>query len=176
MHPRPHHFAALSASLLLAACASPGDYPSLARRDAERFPQTAEPVARRPAGPVPAQSVAGPALRAQLHGLEERARTAHARFLRERSRAIALVAAGAGAARGSESWSVATIALSGLESARSDTMVALADLDSLLAADRVAHPNEQSGDGYAIAASRENVIALVGEEDRILAGLAARLN
>lgn len=175
MHPRPHLFAALCASLLVGACATPGYYPSLARRDAERFPQTAEPVAM-PATPAPGQAVPDAALVDRLRTLEQRAQSAHARFLRERGRAATLVAAGAGTGRGSESWSVATVALSSLESARSETMIALADLDSLLAADRVAHPNEQSGDGVAIAASRENVIALVAEEDRVLAGLAARLN
>lgn len=172
---RPRLFAALCTSLLAGACASPGDYPSLARRDAERFPQTAEPVAM-PAPTAPGQALPDPALVAQLGRLEDRARTAHAQFLRERTRTTALVAAGAGSARGSESWSVATVALSSLESARSETMIALADLDSLLAADRVAHPNEQSGDGVAIAASREKVIQLVAEEDRVLAGLASRLN
>lgn len=165
---------AVSASLLLSACASPGDYPSLARRDAERIAGSAEPATPEPVAPAPAAPDAG--LLARLEAIEARARTADARLRQQRPRAETLVAAASGAARGSESWSVATVALSGLESARSDAMLALAEVDALHAAERVARPNEQSGDGLAIAASRGRVLEIVAGQDGIIAALAARMN
>lgn len=153
--------------LLLAACASTGDYPSLSVRDAERAKGSAEPVA---SPPVPIAQTVPPdaSLVERLARLVAQAESAHGRFMGQRASAEVLVGTARDAAVASESWSVATIALAGLESARSDTMIALTELDGLLAADRVAHYNEQSGDGQAIAASREKVLALVAEEDQTL--------
>lgn len=166
---------ALSAALLLTACASPGDYPSLARRDAERIAGSAEPATPIPATPPPpAAPDAG--LLARLEAIEARARAADLRLRQQRPRAELLVAAASGAAPGSESWSVATVALSGLESARSDAMLALADIDALHAVERLAHPNEQSGDGLAIAAARDRVLENVAAQDGVIAALAARMN
>ena len=77
---------------------------------------------------------------------------------------------------GSEAWSVAQVALASLEAARSDAMIALADLDSLYVAAKIeAVPTEGSGDVDAIGAARDDVIALVGEEDEALASLRGRL-
>ena len=165
---------ALCASLLLPACSSPGDYPSLARRDAERIAGSVEPAAPEPRPPVPAAAPDG-GLLVRLEGIEARARTADVRLRQQRPRAETLIAAASGAARGSESWSVATVALSGLESARSDAMLALAEVDALHAAERVAHPNEQSGDGLAITASRARVLEIVAAQDSVIAALAARM-
>lgn len=166
---------ALSSVLLLSACAAPGDYPSLARRDAERIAGSAEPATPEPVAPaLPASPDAG--LLARLEGIEARARAADARLREQRARAESLVAAASGAARGSESWSVATVALSGLESARSDAMLALAELDALHAAERLTSPNEESGDGLAIAASRGRVLEIVAAQDGVIAALAARMN
>ena len=61
--------------------------------------------------------------------------------------------------------------LAGLESARSDAMIALADLDALFAGSRI---NGTGGAG-AIAASRDEVSALVAEQDRIVATLSRHL-
>ena len=165
---------ALCASLLLSACASPGEYPSLARRDAERIGGSAEPATPEPQMPsVPADPDAG--LLARLEAIEVRARAADARLRQQHPRAESLVTAASGAAPGSEAWSVATVALSGLESARSDAMLALAEVDGLHAAERVAQPNEQSGDGLAIAALRGRVLEIVTAQDSLIAALAARM-
>ncbi|HMO67153.1 MAG TPA: hypothetical protein PKE25_00535, partial [Novosphingobium sp.] len=162
---------AVCASLLLTACTAPGDYPSLARRDAERIGSPAQPAPAQPARPVAADA----AVVARLEAIEARAQAADARLRQQRARAESLVSAARGAAPGSEAWSVATVALSGLESARSDAMLALADVDALHATERLAHPNEQSGDGLAIAASRERVLAIVAAQDAVIAALAARM-
>jgi hypothetical protein len=70
----------------------------------------------------------------------------------------------------SESWSVATVAMADLESARSEAMVVLADLDGLWAAARVA-----ATPADAILEARARVIELVGTEDAVLLTLRGRL-
>lgn len=160
--------ALIAASLLatLAACAADTkNYPSLARRAVERG-TAAAPV---PA-PSPAPQPPSPELTSRLASLVEQAREAHGRFESRQARAGQTVASGSGAARGSEGWAVATIAVSELESARSAAMIALADLDQLYAAARI-----EGSDSAAIAAARDQVSGWIGEEDRVLASLRGRL-
>lgn len=168
--------AALAAFALIGGCASDQkNYPSLARRPAERIandPAQAMPTT----APLPAPIPAPAQLAARLDTLVADARAAHERFRTRQARAEQLVAAASGAAVASESWAVATVALADLESARSDAMVALADLDALLAADRVEHAITGGGSAPDIAAARDKVIALVGEEDAVLANLRGRMD
>jgi hypothetical protein len=110
------------------------------------------------------------ALIERIAALEAKARSAHERFVARSGPARSLVAAAAGAPVASESWSVATIALSELEAARSEAMIALADLDALHARAVV-----DGTDSPVITKAREAVLALVGEEDRVLGGLQGRL-
>jgi hypothetical protein len=68
------------------------------------------------------------------------------------------------------------VALSDLESARSDAMLALAELDELYASEVIAA--SQTGDQTktsAIAGARDQVTALIGEEDGVLAQLRGRM-
>ncbi len=161
--------AATALALLLSACATPdGAFPSLARRDAERVAGTINPPVVTPIAPSP--EAADPALAARLDQIEARARAGHARFQSRESRARRLVSAARGAAVASESWSVATVAVAELEAARSQVMIALADLDALYTAKRVA------GEAAApIALVRERVTALVMQEDAVLADLGNTL-
>jgi hypothetical protein len=99
------------------------------------------------------------------------AQAAQGRFAAARERTERLVAAGAGSTPGSETWAVASVALAGLESSRSDAMIALADLDALHTEARV---NNTGGAG-AIATARDEVASLIGEQDRILTTLRTRL-
>jgi hypothetical protein len=157
---------AVSASLLLSACARDrGEYPSLARRPAERVSGTAPVVTPPPEAPQPPAEVTG-----QLDGLVAKARAADAKFRAAAPRARSLVSAAAGAAVASESWSVATVALADLESQRSQAMIALADLDALYAAEGI-----KQSDTRAIAAARDAVIAIVAGEDEVLNDLKGRL-
>ena len=153
--------------LFVTACATGKDeYPSLARRDAERI--TTSPPAD---AATPQPVVVTPPnleLAARLDRLVDQARAAHGRFASRRPRAEQAV--GGGASTGSERWAVATVALAELESARSEAMVALADLDELFAAERTANH-----DTAQIAAARDQVIAWIGEEDRVLEVLRRRL-
>lgn len=153
-------------TLGLSACTGDqGEFPSLARRPAERL-NTPAPLPQ--LAPTPAEP--DKALLERIAALKTQATTAHERFAARSGSARGLVAAAAGAPVASEAWSVATIALSELEAARSEAMVALADLDALYA--RAVVDGTASD---ALAASREAVVALVAEEDQVLADLNGRL-
>jgi hypothetical protein len=160
---------AAAASLLsLAACASnTTEYPSLARRDVERAAASPAPA------PAPSESppAADPALAETLPRAIAAARAAQQRFTDAQGGAERAVAAGAGTQPGSESWAVASIALAGLETARSEAMIALADLDALYAEARV----KGAGGQDQIIAARTTVSAIIGEQDQVIAALHGRL-
>ena len=164
----------LAAALIvtLAACsADTTSYPSLARRPAERAVDSPAPPS-----PVPVATAPDSRLPARLAALVEQAREAHNHFSARRESAERTVASGNGSAPGSDSWATANVALADLESARSEAMIALADLDELFAAARTGSgAPASSGDWATIAAARDQVTALIGEEDRILADLRGRL-
>lgn len=150
-----------AASVSLAACASDvGKYPSLARRPAERISGSFQPA------PPPVAQPPGPEVLGKLDGLVSRARSADARFGELASGARAQIRAASGAPVASESWAAATIALSGLESSRSEAMIALADLDALYAQEQIA-----GSDTTAIEFARSQVLAIVAEQDAVLADL-----
>lgn len=162
--------AALLVSGLLSGCAADyQNYPSLARRPAERVTGVAEvappTVAPQPPAPPPSADLV-----ARLGQLADQAQAAHREFASRQGRAAQLVAAAGGASVGSETWAQASVALADLESSRSQAMIALADLDELYAAERVA-----GGDAATIAATRDRVIGWIGEEDQVLAGLRGRM-
>lgn len=164
-------FLALFPALLLCACASTGTYPSLERRPGERITGTAEPAPAE-TRPAPDPAAVSGDLKARLAALVERARAAHATFMTKRPRAETLAV---GAPRGSEGWAVATVAVSELESARSNVMIALADLDAMHVAERTANPNAVTNEAAAISEARDTVMALVASEDEVLARLRGRV-
>lgn len=136
--------------MILAGCASAsGDYPSLGVRDAERrtgvmAPAEPEPVAQ--LSPEAAESVAA---------LVARARAANADYLAKLPAARSAVRAASGAALGSEGWAVASVAIAALETERSRTMIALADLDRLYVAVAI-----EGGAMELLAAAQSEVAAL----------------
>jgi len=161
---------AVAATLLIAGCAADTtNYPSLARRPAERVTGSADVVAAEPALPQP-PAPPSPELSARLDQLTRQAEEAHRAFLANRARTEQLVGAARGTGVASEGWSVATVALADLEASRSRAMVALADLDSLYAAEQV-----NGGAVNAVGAARDQVIAWVGQEDAVLAELRGRI-
>ena len=165
--------AILIALAFTTACASTGDgrFPSLATRPGERVSGTLEPA---PAPPLPPATAA---TGSRVAALREQALAAHRTFAERRSSAESLSNAARGAAPGTEAWSVAQVALADLEAARSQAMVALADLDALYVAaqDAAVSSGGESGDLAAVAAARDEVIRLIGEEDATLAALRGRL-
>ena len=162
---------AAPAALALASCAAPGDYPSLAKRPAERAASAPDPE------PSPTGTPAAPdaALRARIARAVSEAEAAHARFGATRGRAEARVAAARGAPVASENWSLAAVALAELEAARTQAMIAMAALDAMLADDRLANYGAEGPDSDAIAAGHDRVARLIGEEDRALAALRGQL-
>ncbi len=155
-------------ALLLAGCASDrNEYPSLARRPAERITANFDT----PSAPVEVVRPAPPAVVTdRLGGLVGAASAADAKFTAREARARSVVGAGAGAKVGSESWATASIAIAELEAARAEAMLALADLDTLF--------NDTSVKGeepQAIGAARDKVIGIIARQDRVLAELRNRL-
>ena len=158
----------LTAMLLLGACATDkGQYPSLARRPAERLTATfdAPPAPSLVVLPAPSAAVTG-----QLGPLVGAAQAADAKFRRREPRARSLVGSSGGAKIGSESWGTATIAVAELEAARAEAMLALSDLDMLYNDTRV-----RGEDPGAIGAARDTVTGLISRQDQVLGELRSRL-
>ena len=152
---------------LLAACATPeGEYPSLAIRDAERVSGTFDPAPPTPyvPPPTPAQVLG------RLEQLAADAASAHRAFLAEAPTARNAVAAASGAEPGSDGWARASVALAGLESARSRAMIALSDLDRLMVDAAI-----EGDELQRIVAVRDQVIAQVDEQNAVIGGLARSL-
>lgn len=159
-------------SILTAACAAAGDYPSLAVRDVERVRGSAAPAAGEQAVP-PAPPPASADLTTRLDGLVAMARAADERFQANRGAAERAVSA-AGSVP-ADSWSTASVALARLETARSSAMVALADLDTLYVDARDAAPLEETPSMAAIAAARGEVEGWVSAQNAVIERLAGRL-
>ncbi|MFM6831215.1 MAG: hypothetical protein ACKOVA_12925 [Novosphingobium sp.] len=160
-----------SSVLLVGGCAPRSDFPSLARRPAEDVYAAARGPQPTPA-PQPGVSEGLPERLAALRAI---AREAHASFVARQPAAARAVSAAAGAAKGTESWSVASVAVAGLESARSRVSVPLADLDRLEvdASNRAADGAE--ADFKAVRETRAEVEALADQETRVIDSLLARL-
>lgn len=121
-----------------------------------------------------AQTAPDASLLSKLEGLRARAWAAHREFQSHEKAARRAVAAAGGAAVASESWSIAQVELAQLDSARSNAMIVLADLDSLLI---VAAQEEasRSGNLAAITALRNEVTEWVGAQDEVLANMRRQL-
>ena len=157
-----HRLAPLLLAATLTACASTGgDYPSLAIRDAERAEGTfepAEPAEEAPATPAPPSAD----LLERLAQLETEATAAHRAFLE------AATARGAGVE--TDSYADAQVALADLDSHRSRAAVALGDIDLLFADATLAFELRDP-----IVDARNAIIALIAEEDAVLAELRGGL-
>lgn len=148
--------------LLLAACAADtGRYPSLAVRPAERVEGSFTPI---PSDPGPAPMADGTLGR--LGQIESAAKNAHARFVERTPAARSAVSAGRGADPADNRWGAAAVALADLDSIRSEAAIALGDLD-LLFADATLGYTERD----AIDRTRSEVLALISQQDRVLAEL-----
>ncbi|WP_435418121.1 hypothetical protein WAB17_00670 [Parerythrobacter aurantius] len=147
--------------ILLAACAAPqGDYPSLQIRPAERIDPDAEAPPPPPAAPVPA------AILAQAEALERRAEAADGSFQRMAPRASSAAQSARGAAIASDAWVEAQVAIAMLDSQRSETAAALADLE-VLYTDRAIRLEEVA----PLDAIRADVARILAAQDTTLARL-----
>lgn len=158
--------------LTVAACASSSasDYPSLARRPVESAaPQT-------DAAPV-TPPAADADLSTRIAGLVEQAKKGDAGFASAIAAADRRIAAASGAAAGSEPWIDAQQALSGIETARGDSISALATMDSLLVErlDAIAAGKAQGGETELRAAQSE-IGAIVDRQNARLDALKGALS
>lgn len=151
---------------LLAACKSADDsYPSLDIRPAERATGVLVPVEPYVPPTTP------PAVGNRLSQLSAEVTAAHSAFQQEAPKARNAVQAARGSGPGSEAWSVAQVAIAGLESSRSKAMIALADLDRLYVDASV-----EGGELTRIAATRDAAIAQVDEENATISALLGGLS
>lgn len=157
----PQRLLLLLSPLPLAACAAPqGDYPSLQIRAAERIDPNADEPAPPPPAPIPAE------LMARAERLKGEAEAADAGFQRLAPGATASAQAARGAAVASDRWADAQIAVAQLDSQRSKTAGALADLDLLYADRAVALESRDEIDRL-----RRDVVAILAAQDAVLARL-----
>lgn len=162
---------AASLACLLGACASPqADYPKLSIREAERVEGQFATGERARLDVPPLDIDLTGDLEARLASLVTAAEQAHEDFLAARPRASELVTAAVGSNAGSDQWASAQVALAELDSARSLAAIPLGDLDALYTAARVS-----AEDVAAIDIARGEVIALMAEEDAILADLRGKM-
>lgn len=182
----------LALPLCAAGCESPGSFPSLAKRPAERITGTGEtgeevaqmcPVGRITGTAEPVETVQAPppplppsaGLQANVEQLLGQAARAHGDFQATRAAAERAVTASRGAARASEGWVSGQVALANLETTRSGAVTALADLDVLYAEERIAHPESITPSAELLGKAREQVMAMVDEENAVLARLGGML-
>lgn len=153
-------------ALILQACGTPEGYPSLAIRDSERVSVTMAP----PDAPLFRPAPESQATIDSLDMLAANAVAANERFQAATGSVEASVGQAAGAAIGSEEWAVAQVEIAGLESLRSDTMLALAEIDSLFVSAVV------DGAEYdAAARKRDEIALLVAAQNRVIATLLTTL-
>lgn len=165
----PILLAAFACAGALGGCASTPEssYPSLAIRDVERITGQLET----PPGPLVQIPPPQPAAQStdslgQPGELGAEAARAHARFM-EQAPAVRTSAGRANSSPvGSENWARGEVALAGLEGIRSQTLIALADLDRIYV-DAITNrrPVDQ------IETVRTEVSAMVAKQDEVIAGL-----
>jgi hypothetical protein len=162
---------ALAAATLLTGCADRGKFPSLARRPAEDAYRTA-----RAPQPVPTPSATlSDGLASRLDGLRAQARQAHAAFEAARGPAARAVSLARGAAKGTENWSVASLAVAQLESARARAGLPLADLDRLETEAGNRAVDGSPADLAAVRETRKEVEALVATETGVIDSLLRQI-
>ncbi|MET0248622.1 MAG: hypothetical protein ABW164_02710 [Sphingobium sp.] len=152
-------------ALLLSGCAGgagQGSYPSLARRAVENAP-----VAAPAAAPLPV--AADPSLDAEVARHLAQAEAGGNAFDKGYAAAERAARAASAAAVSSEPWIAAQLAISGLESARNDSVSALASLDTLyVQRENAIASGDARGGVEAIEAARTRALAIVdGQNDRI---------
>ncbi|MEO0031910.1 MAG: hypothetical protein RIS94_1668 [Pseudomonadota bacterium] len=172
----PFRFSAMVActALLLAGCGGRERFPSLAMRPAERAFGTAQPADAAPVVALPAVPASASVVD-RVSALAAQADAAHRAFESRRAAAARLANAARGAAPGSEAWSVAQVALAQLDSARSQGMVAMADLDHLLIAAQETAVTGPDSDLNAVRATQAQISAQIAGEDDVIASLRAQV-
>lgn len=152
-------------------------YPSLTRRPVESRDRDAEITAKRVARQEAAQSAGeDPALAAEVTALGQKAMAASSAFDTRLDSSQRVVAAGRGAAIGSEAWVVAQQAISELDSERYESVAALASLDTLyVERSNAPDPGRAIADSATVDRERQRVLAMVDRQNDRLDALKADL-
>lgn len=166
-------FIALFSLGALDAQAATRAYPSLAKRPAESSDRLAEPTA-------PAQTEAPAATDAALiqtvASLGAQADKADAAFQTELAKSRPAVSAARGTEPMSEAWVVAQMSISATDSARYESVAALAGLDTLHVERQDSTDSARiAADMAAINPARARVLAIVDEQNDALDALRASL-
>lgn len=157
-------------ALFLSGCAgAPQSYPSLAKRPVE-----SAPVAKisPPSAPVPADA----ALSAEITKYVGQADKGAAAFDSAYAKADKAVRAASGAAVSSDAWIAAQVTISALESARNDSVSALASLDTLYVQRSNAVADGKAAGGLEdVDAARSAALALVDQQNDRIDAMKSRL-
>lgn len=157
----------LAVATLAGGCArNPELFPSLSIRDEERVSGVFQPVEVEPVTHAPPSATT----LGRIGQLRAEAAQAHRKFATTVERARSPIAEARAAGRDTDAWSIAEIAIADAESARSETMVALADLDSIYVAAEL-----EAGEITEIEAARTEVAGMVAQEDRQIDAMHAAL-
>lgn len=160
---RAARIAPFAAAILLAGCAKDQElYPSLAIRDGERVTGMVQPAP----GEAETPSAGAPQAPGNLAKYRADAADAHRRLLAAADTARGPVAAARGSEAGSDLWSAAAVAIGNLEAIRSETMIALAEIDLLYIAAQT-----EGRDVAELVGALSQVNAMVLEEDRLIAAM-----
>jgi hypothetical protein len=152
----------------LGGCSASVNAPSLLPRAIEKQANTTPPVA----APVNVAPI-DPALQRQITDLLAKVKSGDAGFTKADRESGRLIAAGRGAAEGSETWVVGQQAQSQLEAARQDSAAALGEIETLLLAQNQAAANDATVGGVAeLTAAEAEASAIVARQSARLAELA----
>jgi len=173
---RPALVALASLAALLGSCAPRSDFPSLAPRPAEGAYASARANQAAAQPVIPAGVSEG--LAGRLEALRIAARDAYDVFATRKPAALRAVSAASGAANGSDAWSGASVAVAGLESARSSLGLTLADLDRLEveASNRVADSADADADFKAVREIKGQVEALIESQTDVIDSLLGKIS
>jgi hypothetical protein len=157
-------------ALFLSGCAgSPQNYPSLAKRPIE-----SAPVAE--VAPPPAPAPADAALSKEIASHVAQADKGAAGFDAAAAAADKAVRAASGSAVSSDAWVAAQVTISALETARNDSVSALASLDTLYVERSNAIADGKARGGLEdIDAARSAALALVDQQNDRIDAMKARL-
>ncbi len=163
-------FLALFALAPVPAEAQTRTYPSLAKRPAEMRDRSAP-------APQPVQpAAADPSLSAEVAKLDQQAASGDAAFQRQIGEGRSSAAAAGSAAPSSEAWVKAQMAISALDSARYESVAAMAGLDTLyINRQDNADGARVTADLAAIQPARSRVLALVDAQNDALDNLRKSL-
>lgn len=164
----------LLTSLTLSACAaSQSDFPSLGKRDFEDEPVMTD-------SEIPAAQAIftlPPAIQAAVDAAAKQSNDAHKQFLQQLPAVQRRVAAARGAAPASENWVVAQMDMAALETRRTPSVTALADIDRLYIAQLDQEvENNQAGAAAIILEQREMIAAQVQQQQESMDAMMAALH